>query len=393
MQGGFYFFNSPVSILRDNANDDKILFDEYEVVYEDLKEVINSFMRGYTRPEEYKSRYIFEGEEISIKRKASLTGLMSDICDRVYSKTPIINNEAINKNEITTVAQNSRNKIVAALLRNELETNLGFNGSGQEVSIMRSTLIRTGIWEENYGIPSINLKTKKVQFMDAMLSVIENFIIETKQIGKQSFANLYERLIAPEYHIGIRKGLIPIYLATVIHLYKREIIISDSYGQVPISVDLLTQINAKPDNFSISYLDWNPEREKYVHNLSVLFNEYVIETEKGSNSYDYVVSAMKRWYMALPKYAKESKFISEDIGIPKIYRRVLRLLKKNTNGNELLFEKLPAVFTPEITLDRLADEMSAMKQFYDNFVANVKKELVCFLKTSFVGASYADKVE
>lgn len=382
-----------VSILRDNANDDKILFDEYEVVYEDLREVINSFMRGYTRPEEYKSRYIFAGKEVSIKRKAALTGLMSDICDRVYSNTPIINNEAINKNEITTVAQNSRNKIVAALLRNELETNLGLTGSGQEVSIMRSTLIRTGTWEENGGIPFINLKTKKVKFMDETLSVIENFIIETKQIGKQSFGNLYERLIAPEYHIGIRKGLIPIYLAAVMHIYKRGIIVSDCYGQVPISVDLLTQINAKPDNFSISYLDWNPEREKYVHDLSILFNEYVIETEKGANSYDYVVSAMKRWYMALPKYAKESKCTSEDVQMSKKYRKVLRLLKQNANGNELLFEKLPALFTSEITLDRLIDEISSMKRFYDSFVVGVKNELVCFLKTNFVGAVYVDKVE
>ena len=57
----------------------------------------------------------------------------------------------MNRNEITATANNSRNKIVAALLRNELEPNLGLTGSGQEVSIMRSTLIRTGIWEENEG--------------------------------------------------------------------------------------------------------------------------------------------------------------------------------------------------------------------------------------------------
>lgn len=36
------------------ANDDKILFEEYEVIYEDLREVISLFMRGYTRPEAVK---------------------------------------------------------------------------------------------------------------------------------------------------------------------------------------------------------------------------------------------------------------------------------------------------------------------------------------------------
>ena len=117
-----------VSVLRDGANDDKVLFDEYEVIYEDLREVIGTFMRGYTRPEEYKSCYIYKGKEVAISRKAALTELMSVICDEVYSLTPVINNEAMNRNEITATANNSRNKIVAALLRNELEPNLGLTG-------------------------------------------------------------------------------------------------------------------------------------------------------------------------------------------------------------------------------------------------------------------------
>lgn len=382
-----------VSVLRDSANDDKVLFDEYEVVYEDLREVINTFMRGYTRPEEYKSRFIYSGEEVVIKRKAALTELMSNICDRVYSNTPVVNNEAMNKNEVTTVAHNSRNKIVAALLRNELEPNLGLTGSGQEVSIMRSTLIRTGVWEENDGVPYINLRTEKVQFMAEMLSVIETFIIETKQNGKQSFAMLYERLISSEYHIGIRKGLIPIYLAAVMHVYKREIIVFDSYGQIPISADVLTQINAKPENFSLSYLDWNPERERYVQDLAALFHEYVVETEKGSNSYDYVVSAMKRWYMSLPKVAKESRKTPDGNQISKTYQKVLRLLKQNVSGNELLFDKLPSLFVSAETLEKLINEIASMKLFYDGFISNIKKELVAFIKTSFVTPAYKDNIE
>ena len=37
-------FNA-VSLLRDAAADDKILFDEYEVIYEDLREVIAAFIK------------------------------------------------------------------------------------------------------------------------------------------------------------------------------------------------------------------------------------------------------------------------------------------------------------------------------------------------------------
>ena len=376
-------FNA-VSVLRDNANDDKVLFDEYEVIYEDLREVICTFMRGYIRPEEYKSCYIYRGRGIAINRKAALTELMSMICDEVYSLTPVINNEAMNRNEITATANNSRNKIVAALLRNELEPNLGLTGSGQEVSIMRSTLIRTGVWEENGGLPKLNLKPTNVEHMAEMLATIEDFIVETRQNGAMSFEELYRRLTSAECHIGLRKGLIPIYLAAVMHEYKREVIIADQFGQVALSAETLLQINSKPEMFTLAYLDWDPEKEGFVNKLAESFAEYIVDAERGANSYDYVVSAMRRWYMALPKFAKESKKTADGKKIPKAYQELLKLLKQNISGNELLFERMPKLFSMNEFQETLSDNVGAVKKFYDEYLKNVKKNLIKVTKDTFV---------
>lgn len=373
-----------VSILRDLANDDKVLFDEYEVIYEDLREVISSFMRGYTRPEEYKSRYIFNGAQVPVNRKAALTDLMSSICEQVYSLTPVINNEAMNRNETTTMANNSRSKIVAGLLRNELEPNLGLTGTGQEVSIMRSTLVRTGVWEENNGLPKINLSPNKVDHMVDVLGVIEGFIIETRAKGSMSFGELYKRLTAPEYHIGLRRGLIPIYLAAVIHEYKREVIVSDRFGQVTLSADVMLQINSKPDMFTLSCLDWNPEKEAFVQSLAVCFADYVVEAERGANAYDYVVSAMRRWYMALPKYVKDSKNSPDGEKLSKGRLEMLKLLKQNIGGNEFLFERLPKAFGFSDFQESLADNVCAAKRFYDGYIKEVRAILATEVKETFI---------
>lgn len=106
-----------VSDLKDRAVDDPILFDEYEVIFEDLQEVIKDFIGGFTHPETYRCVYIHDGQKLTINRKSQLTELMSKICDLVYSLTPIVNNEMVNKTDITSIAATSRNKIVAALLR------------------------------------------------------------------------------------------------------------------------------------------------------------------------------------------------------------------------------------------------------------------------------------
>lgn len=78
----------------------------------------------------------------------------------MYFRTPVINNESINRNELTSIANNSRYKVIAALLHNELDENLGLTGNGQEVSIMRSTLLRTNILVKENNIVKINMFPK-----------------------------------------------------------------------------------------------------------------------------------------------------------------------------------------------------------------------------------------
>lgn len=301
-----------VKTLRDDIGTaDRILFDEYQVIYEDLMDVMLDFMNGFTHPESYKARYVYNGSEQHIARRAALTSLMSDICFEVFALTPVINNEVINRNTITTVTSNSRNKIITALLRAELEPNLGLVGSGQDVSIMRSTLIRTGILIEG-GMPRLSVNpavdpAENSERMVHLLNVIEQFFMETQQTGRQGLDLLYNRLTDAEYGIGLRRGLIPIYIAVILHLHRKDIVLSDRFGQVTPTADLLAQIDANPQGYTASFIDWSPEKEVFITRLAELFSAYIVDEERTSSAYDYVANAMRRWYMDLPRYSRECK--------------------------------------------------------------------------------------
>jgi hypothetical protein len=308
---------------------------------------------------------------------------MSKICDTVYGLTPVINNESVNKNDITSIAQNSRNKIIGALLRSELEPNLGLTGTGQEVSIMRSTLLRTGVLRESNGIPQINLRPEDPA-MRNMMETIENFILETRGNGNVNFATLYERITSPQHHIGLRYGLIPIYLAAVMHNYRQQTVISDRFGPVQTSVDILVQINSEPSNFTLEYLDWSPEKEDYIRRLAEAFNNYVVDAEKGGNSYDYVANAMRRWYLALPQYSKES---IKRPGGERIRRRqleMIKLLKANTSGSELLFKKLPEAFDYQDEFADAAEDVIGTKELFDGLLSELKQRLIRKTKDAFL---------
>lgn len=370
-----------VNVLRNKSREDTVLFEEYEVIYEDLRDVISEFISGYTHPEDYKSAYIYNGEERSILRKAALTGLASEICFNTFSQTPVINNEAINKDEITSIANNSRNKILSGLLRNVLEPNLGLRGTGQEVSVMRSTLLRKEVLLDDKEGTRINLSPSDGQ-MKGVLDLIVSFIMDAKKKGTASFEQLYRELTSPEYHIGLRSGVIPIYIAAVFHEYSEDIILQNEFGQLPLSADTLQMINASPTDYSLVYLEWNRERQTFVTKLSEIFSDYVIEAEKNRSVYDFVASAMKRWYLSLPRYAKEAKGIGNK-ETSKRYRKMVKLLKQNLNSHELLFEKLPEAFGYRGFNEGLAENIEQAKLYYDSEIAVLKAELIKHTKQIF----------
>lgn len=376
-------FNA-VTSLRDDTIDDPVLFNEYDVVYEDLRDVISSFLANYTQPESHKSTYIFDGEVRNIHRKAALTELLSDICDKVYSMTPVINNEAVNRNEITGIATNSRGKIITGLLRTQLESNLGLQGTGQEVSIMRSTLVRTGLWDESDGMPRIILHPKD-RYVTNMIQSIEDFFLDARNAGSVCFDALYNTLTLPEHSIGLRRGLIPIYLAAAMHEYKDQLLITNKFGQVALTADTLLQINADPAAFTLSYIDWDPEKETFMTRIAATFAPYVVEAEKSANSYDYIVNAMRRWMMALPKYAKESTALPDGAMIDERYRFLMKLLRQNENSYDFLFIKLPRAFGYEGQFNAgLAENIEAAKVCYDSIMDRLRQVLIGETKSLFI---------
>ena len=370
-----------VKALMQMATDDQVLFEDYEVVYEDMREVLRNFINGYTRPEKRYSTYIFNGKTRKVARKSDLTNMLSNICDDIYGLTPVINNEVINKKEITTVTKNSRAKLLAGLLRTELEPNLGLRGAGQEVSIMRSTLVNTGVLEN---VESENIRinmTPDDELLAGVLKVIGAFVTNSRKEENLSFAKLYEELSGPEMHIGMRKGLIPVYLAAVLHEYKKEVVISDRFGQVPMNADTLEQLNAEPDMFTLAYIDWNPDKEAYLSSLESLFCDYDIEDENIA-SYEHVMMAMKRWYMDLPKYSKNTKTIGGK-KINKEDRAFLQEMRKNAGSYDLVFHVLPKIYGVEEVNEELADKIRTTKENYDNALQYLKKDLIKLMRMLF----------
>lgn len=351
---------SAVNELLKLSGDDYVLHDEYEIILNDLQEIINDFISSYTHLENQQCSFFYRNEKFTFKRKADLSEKLSKICDSEFSDTPIIINETLNKNEISATAFNARSKIISALLRNELEKNLGLTG-GQELGIMRSLLLKTEIIEGISGLPNINLNPQDI-YLGNVLKIIKDFIIESKPI-KKSFSVLYEKLIGSENKIGMRKGTIPVYLACVFHEYRKQIVLYKGYEEIDLTTEIICEIDKYPENFSIEFMDWSENEEKFVGEILELFSGFENENEKSGNVCDCAFYAMRNWYMDLPKYAKEVKITFAGEKINPSYLQLLNDLRLARNGRKFIFSRLKNVFYN-------IDELSKAKRFFDSIVKN-----------------------
>jgi len=377
-----------VKKLRSLVVNDELLADEYDIYLDDLTEVLGSYINTFVRPETGGAAYYYCGKKQKIYRRSQLSELLSDICERAFSQTPVINNESINKNTLPTVAVNSRTKILMGLLATELAPSLGLTGTGQGVSIMRSTLIQTEVVQNIESKPTINLEPANKN-LTVVLRVIGNFFSNASSNNGSNFGELYARLTLPKYHIGLKRGLIPIYIAVVLHLYKQNVVVKYKNDEVKITPDLLNEINESPRDYSVILDDWNEEKAAYLMGLESIFNSYVSEREKAYNGFAFIQLAMNRWYMDLPKYARDLKEIYVGNGekskpLDKQIKSFINSLKQlDNNPREYLLVKLFSIFKITEVSTNILNIIESTKNEFDDAISNLITVLIIDVKTIF----------
>lgn len=377
---------------------DSVLFDEYDIIYQDLYEVVKQIVHSYIQPERKLALYVSLGAEKKLYRKSDLTNLVSQICGEIFYRTPVINNEMLNKNCLTGAASKSRAKLMDAMLNFPLN-NLGFSGSGQEVSFMQSALVHTGILEKNSEKKFFNLSpktgdTKNDKNFRNLFCVINGFLSNAEKT-EASFEKLFDLLVKPENGIGLRRGVIPVYIAAAVCERVKNIVLKKRGIEVPVNAQTLAEIAETPSDFTIRIQKWNDEKENYILALEKLFSDFVIDDEKKANGYSYLINAMLRWYRSLPKYTKQMKKVYcggsglaeiKFAAIQKEYSVFLNILRSGGFGaNEILFEKLPFVFGNGQSAEDFDffENVANAKIFFDSVLDNFESKIVEEIKNVF----------
>ncbi len=75
-----------------------------------------------------------QGIQEQISHTTDFNAKLSEVCDRVYNKTPILWNELINRRELTSQGAKARRELIEAMLERPTQERLGLEGYGLEVA-------------------------------------------------------------------------------------------------------------------------------------------------------------------------------------------------------------------------------------------------------------------
>ncbi len=364
-----------IKFLKSENAHDSILCDEYDLIEQDTNEIISSFIRSYTHPEFGKSSYYVKGVKKQLFRKATFTHLLSQLCEEVYTLTPILNNEPLNKKELTGAARKSRNILIDAIL-NALYSDLGIKG-GQELSFKRSSLFVPGIIDDDPDKAKYfeTESDKLAENYRTLFSIINQFIDNAKGT-ESSFEPLVYQLTNNQTHFGMRRGIIPIYIAVVLSKIANNVVIKDRTSELKLNADTICSAIENPKDYFITVVEWSKDKDIYIQKLEDEFKDFIIEEEKKSVGYTYLLNGITNWLRELPKYSKELRNNTS-----KEYIDFLNILKTPGIGaQEILFNRTKKIFNSKDYSNDAFHKIDKFKYYYDNALNNLEENLIQITK-------------
>lgn len=347
----------------DFIDNNKALSEELNLYEEDLIYEINDYLEKNYLPENSKcSIYNLTSINKNYYGRGSFNRLLSSICGVCYNASPKINNELINRRKISTQIQKARNRIIETLLEKK-ETESFLKGTSSEATIFRAAFIATGIYGDN---GDVDKGTQK------LIKVIHEFV-ETAGGTKRPLKDLYDKLLGEG--LGVRKGIIPIYLAYEISKLEGISVIYFKQKELKISADILNLINENPERYTLYVEKETIEKARYLSQLKSLFG---VKSNMGEAGIYKTAEGIVEWYRSLPKYT--INFSSKkDIKGLKDFRNIL--IKQEQNPRELIFEKFPSIF--EGDYDICIKKLEEIKRYLDLHIIKEKKKIAQYTKVLF----------
>ena len=279
----------------------------------------------------------------NINNSTNLSTIISEICEKIYSESPIINNEMINKQNISTPIVKARNIVIDCIIRK--------NKSLIETETSAEATIYKAIVDK-----------KENKDINKVIKLIETYMKKSEKAGKLSFEPIYKMLKSEPYNI--RDGVIPIFIALALENYSSNVILYYKNKEIELISTNISKIIEEPENYYIFIESGTQEKIDFINNLMKLLKLDYSDDQR--ENIKILMNSLRRWVLSLPRITRELSETNDIITETSTINFKNELLKTDLNNNEFLFKTLKEIFN-EDSYARLYEKIEHAKYELDDY--------------------------
>lgn len=304
-----------------------------------------------------RSRWFHQGQEIAGHSEQSLAHLLSHVSDELYDKCPVVKNEIINQRVLSSQGSAARRNLIEAILEHNEEERLAIEGYPPERSIYES-LIRAAelhVQSQDGTWCFRDISDKDPLGLKPVWSAIYSYIF-TPPFEPRPIDRLYSDLESPPY--GLTPGVIPVYLAVFMQLYRNEATLYREGSLIPepgvVDWELLLR---RPELYAVAGARVTGPRRAVADRLA-----RGLRTEKSPLP---IVRELIRQLKRLPDYAWRTRKLDA------CTVAVRQAIERAQSPEKLLFEQLPAA----LGLPRIGEEQELAADSIELFFERLNEAL------------------
>jgi len=313
----------------------------------------------------------------------SLSQITTYAADQIFSRTPQIKNELVNRNKLSGTAVSALKKLLEAMLSHEGEDNLGIEGFPPEMSMyiscLRKTDIHSAVGENGCHWFIENLAPE----LDAIFSEALN-LIRNRTGSKVSLSKIIEVWSQSPY--GLTQGVILIFLLAFlksqgqnIAYYEKDLQGDFSFIAEP-DVDYVHKLIRSPHEVAVKYITLAKEDHDWLQKLGVFAS-----TESNrhvANNVLAIATPLVTIVHNLPQWVKNAhSFVDNDVLKNKLVLNVRDLFLQANDPHSLLTHDLINIIDPEMKfsqngrIDIIADCFKILRDKHEKMLNNIKDKV------------------
>jgi uncharacterized damage-inducible protein DinB len=320
---------------------DRVAFTEIQKQKEHEENLLNKAISDNLFSYQDRVVWVFDGKVQKVASHRDFNKLLSRVCDKVYSQTPVMINELFNKHKLSGTISSARKSYLTHLIEHNSEVGLGFANDKfpPEKTIYASLLQNTGLHLDG---DFTDMPTNK-GFMP-LWNACEEFLNSSENKARK-ISELIKLLSAQPYKL--KQGFLEFWIPTYLYIKRQDFAlynVSNGAFMPNVNMEFFDLLQKHPGDFAVKKFAVDGMKMGFFNQYRRFINLGDEHAITNSNFIE-TIKPFLSFYVRLNEYTKHTRKFDHESTMR--FRDVLANAK---DPEKAFFEDLPDAlgFTQEI---------------------------------------------